>query len=76
MENLTTILDKMELVNEENRPQVKQEFCTEMLKVIETLEAKGTVFGKTISEIYKTEVQQGNYSRALDCYEYLQEVNF
>lgn len=76
MENLTKLLDQMDLEPMETKEQLKQEFCIEMVKFIETLEANGTVFGKTISQVYKTEIQQGNYIKAVDCYEYLQEVNY
>lgn len=75
MEKLNNILEEMDRSDYDRREELKQDFCDEMVCLIERLEAKNSIASKTISEIYKSDIQNGNYTKAIECFEYVEQIN-
>lgn len=72
---LNAIILKMAETDVEGRKALKTKFCSELASFLEELEASNSVASKTVAEKYLADVKEGNYIKAVDCLESIEEMN-
>jgi hypothetical protein len=72
---LNAITLKMQNATVDERIALKKAFCDEMVSLLIDEIKSDSVIGKTLSDVYLSDIKDGNYIKAVDCFEYVESIN-